>query len=91
MKTMEMNEYMEDAGDHDDDNSTFSTVDGRRKDLDGLKKSGRMVWGEADEAATQASIDGALRDCIEELEEEKLLVKQNMNQKVSALQKKYDG
>jgi hypothetical protein len=79
-------EYMEDAGDNDDDDSAFSTVDSRRKDLDGLKESGRTVRGEADEAASRARIDAALRDWIEELEEEKLLMQQNMNQKVSTLE-----
>jgi hypothetical protein len=79
-------EYMEDAGDNDDDDSAFSTVDSRRKDLDGHKESGRTVRGEADEAASRARIDAALRDWIEELEEEKLLMQQNMNQKVSTLE-----
>lgn len=79
-------EYMEDAGEDDDGDSAFSTVDSRRKDLDGLKESGRSVRGEADEGDSRARIDVALHDRIEELEEEKLLMQQDMKQKVSALE-----
>ena len=70
----------------DDDDSAFSTVDDRRKDLDGLKHSGRKVRGEAEEAASRARVDAALRNRIDELEEEKKQMEQQMNQKVSALE-----
>eukprot|EP00956_Cyclotella_meneghiniana_P032415 scaffold89146_cov64-Cyclotella_meneghiniana.AAC.6 len=78
-------EYMEDACGYDDD-SAFSTVNERRKDLDGLKQSGRNVRGEAKEAASRASADEALRNRIDELEEEKKQMEQQMNHKVSALE-----
>jgi hypothetical protein len=69
-------EYMEDVG--GDDDSGFSTVDNCRKDLDGLKQSGRNVRGDA--------VDAALSDRIEEVEEEKKQMEQQMTQKVSALE-----
>ena len=78
-------EYMEDVS-GDDDDSAFSTVNDHRKDLDGLKQSGRNVRGEAEEAATRVRVDAALHNRIDELEEKKKQMEQQMSQKVSALE-----
>ena len=66
-----------------DDDSAFSTVDGRQQDLDGLKEKGRDIRRDAREEA--------LRDRIEELEEEKNLMEEQMNQKVSALEQMFQS
>jgi len=66
-----------------DDDSAFSTVDGPQQDLDGLKEKGRDIRRDAREEA--------LRDRIEELEEEKKLMEEQMNQKVSALEQMFQS
>ena len=83
VKDDEADEYMEEDLNGGDDDSAFSTVDGRQQDLDGLKEQGRDIHRGAREEA--------LRDRIEELEEEKKLMEEQMNQKVSALEQMFQS
>ena len=83
VKDDEANECMEEELNGGDDDSAFSTVDGRQKDLDGLKEKGRDI--------RRYEREEALKDRIEELEEEKKLMEEQMNRKVSALEQMFQS
>ena len=79
----EDDDAMEDELHGGDADSAFSTVNGRKKDLDGLKEKGRDIRRDEREEA--------LKERIEELEVEKKQMEEQMNRKVSALEQMFQS